>query len=46
MALDVGLAYLYVKDADIDNNQTGKGLVKGTYDDSVWILGTQFSMSF
>ena len=47
-ALDVGVTYLYVKDAEINNNQSGslRGLVKGTYTDSVWILGAQYSMSF
>lgn len=56
-ALDVGAAYLYVKDAEIDNNQSQTGLtlaaqsanrgtVKGTYDNSAWILGAQFSMAF
>jgi long-chain fatty acid transport protein len=48
MALDVGAAYLYVKDADINNDlrAEGKGLVKGTYEDSAWLIGTQFSMFF
>ena len=57
MAVDVGLAYLFLQDADINNNQipatlnaqtaaTNRGLVKGTYDDSAWLLGAQFSMSF
>jgi long-chain fatty acid transport protein len=47
-ALDAGIAYLYVKDASIDNNQLaqGRGYVKGTYSDSAWILGAQYSMSF
>ena len=48
MALDVGAAYLYVKNADINNDlrAEGKGLVKGSYDDSAWLIGTQFSMFF
>ena len=48
MALDVGAAYLYLQDADINNNQLaqGRGLVRGSYDDSAFLLGTQFSMSF
>jgi long-chain fatty acid transport protein len=48
MAVDVGGAYLYVKDAEINNNQvsTGRGLVKGTYSDSAFLLGAQFSMAF
>lgn len=48
MALDVGAAYVYVKNADINNDlrAEGKGLVKGSYDDSAWLIGTQFSMFF
>lgn len=48
MALDFGAAYIYVKDTQIDNNQlaSGRGWVRGDYDNSVWILGTQFSMAF
>ena len=56
-ALDVGAAYLYVKDAEIDNDQSqtamtaaaqaaNRGTVKGTYDNSAWLLGAQFSMAF
>lgn len=48
-ALDMGAAYLYVDDARINNgavNDLSKGLVKGDYDSSVWILGAQYSMSF
>ncbi len=48
--LDVGAAYLYVKDAQIDNNQSAaalnRGYIKGTYEDSAWILGAQVSMAF
>jgi long-chain fatty acid transport protein len=45
---DFGLAYLYVPDPDIDNNQLllGRGLVKGTYENSVWYFGAQYSMGF
>ena len=48
LALDVGAAYLYLKDADINNDlrAEGKGLVKGSYEDSAWLIGTQFSMFF
>lgn len=52
MALDVGAAYLYLKDADINNDQRSadptknKGLVKGTYSDSAFLFGVQYSMSF
>lgn len=47
-ALDVGAAYLYLQDADINNNQLaqGRGWVKGSYDDSAWLLGAQYSMAF
>lgn len=47
-ALDLGLAYLYVKDSDIENNQASalRGLVKGTYEDSAWLLGAQYSIQF
>ena len=46
--LDVGVTYLYVKDADINNNQVavGRGLVVGSYNDSAWILGVQYSVAF
>ena len=46
--LDFGLAYLYIPDSDIDNNQLllGRGLVKGTYENSVWYFGAQYSMGF
>ena len=46
MALDVGFAYLFVKDADIQNRTATGGLVQGTYSDSAWILGGQYSMGF
>jgi long-chain fatty acid transport protein len=52
MALDFGVAYLYLKDADINNDQRStdptknRGLVKGSYDDSCWLFGAQASMSF
>lgn len=47
-ALDLGVAYLYLKDTDIHNDQraSGRGLVSGTYSSSAWILGAQFSMAF
>ncbi|MFY9326759.1 MAG: outer membrane protein transport protein [Georgfuchsia sp.] len=46
--LDLGVAYLVMKDAAIDNNQavTGRGRVTGNYKDSGWILGAQYSASF
>lgn len=49
--LDVGVAHLIMKDAPIDNNQlstpTGnRGRVTGTFEDSAWLLGAQYSMAF
>lgn len=46
--IDLGIAYLYLKDAEINNNQAalGRGTVAGNYKDSAWILGAQYSMSF
>lgn len=46
--LDLGVTYLLMKDASIDNNQTatGRGRVTGSYKDSGWILGAQYSASF
>jgi long-chain fatty acid transport protein len=48
-ALDLGFAYLHIKDTDINNDQlaTGRGLVRGSYDSSkAYILGAQYSQSF
>ncbi|CAG4884909.1 Long-chain fatty acid transporter [Georgfuchsia toluolica] len=47
-ALDVGAAYLIMQDASINNNQAaaGRGQVTGTYKDSSWLLGVQYSASF
>lgn len=45
-ALDFGVTYLYLKDADINNNQGTLGTVRGTYEDKGWILGMQYSQSF
>jgi long-chain fatty acid transport protein len=47
--LDIGYAYLYLKDPGINNNggsQLTKGLVSGSYDSSGNILGVQYSQSF
>jgi long-chain fatty acid transport protein len=46
--LDVGVAYLYVPESHIDNNQAalGRGRVTGVYDARVWIFGAQYSMAF
>jgi len=46
--VDLGLAYLFVPESHIDNDQLaqGRGLVKGSYEASVWILGAQYSLAF
>jgi len=45
---DFGVTYLYLKDSEINNNQTalGRGTVKGSYAASAWILGVQYSHAF
>lgn len=46
------VAYLYLPDAGIDNNQLSadpgqnRGRVTGEYKSNVWILGVQYSASF
>ena len=47
-AVDVGVAYLYVPESHVDNDQTalGRGRVSGLYDARVWIFGAQYSMAF
>lgn len=49
--VDLGIAYLYVRDAKINNNQSSvgtsdRGTVNGTYKDSGLILGAQYSVKF
>ena len=46
--LDLGLAYLYLKDSEIHNDQRNyaRGLVTGTYTASAWLLGAQYSLAF
>jgi len=52
MAVDVGMAYIYLSDTEINNDgrttnpSTNKGLVRGSYDNYSFILGSQLSMSF
>lgn len=52
MAVDVGMAYIYLGDTEINNDgrttnpSTNKGLVRGSYDNYSFILGSQLSMSF
>jgi len=48
VTLDVGATYLYVRDTQIDNDQSaaGRGRITGNYEDSAWIFGAQVSMAF
>lgn len=46
---DFGVTYLYLKDSQINNNQSGalnRGTVTGDYAASAWILGVQYSHAF
>jgi long-chain fatty acid transport protein len=46
-ALDLGLAYYYLTNSDIHNNQNPtRGIVKGSYDVNAFLLGVQFSLAF
>ena len=47
-AVDFGLAYPFVKDSKIDNDQlaTGLGRVTGSYSSRAWVFGLQYSSSF
>jgi long-chain fatty acid transport protein len=46
--VDLGISYLMMPDANIDNNQTaqGRGRVIGSYSNNAWILGAQYSHAF
>lgn len=50
--LDMGVSYIYIRDSDINNNQTSanpllnRGTVTGDYSGDIWILGAQYSMAF
>ncbi|MBV9362095.1 MAG: porin, partial [Betaproteobacteria bacterium] len=46
--LDFGYSYIRVKDADINNNQaaTGKGVVTGTYNADIQLIGVQYQHTF
>lgn len=48
--IDVGAAYLYVRDAQIHASTVDSGgglnVVNGTFKDNAWILGAQYSMAF
>lgn len=47
-SVDLGLARLFIADARIDNNQLadGRGRVTGSYQDSAWLFGLQYSRAF
>lgn len=47
-ALDIGFAYLIIKDPKVNNDQAaaGRGIVRGEYDAKAYILGAQYSMNF
>ena len=49
--LDLGVAYVYVRDSKINNDQgtaaaPPRGRVTGEYAGNIWVLGAQYSMSF
>ncbi len=46
--LDLGISYIYIRDSQINNNQTaqGRGTVTGEYSGDIWLFGAQYSMSF
>jgi len=46
--VDVGFAYVKLKDADINNNQAllGRGIVNGTYEGKVHVFGIQYQQTF
>ena len=45
---DFGYTFIYIEDADINNNQaaTGAGIVRGTYEANVNILSVQYQHTF
>lgn len=43
--LDLGVAYLYLRDPSINNYSNGV-LVNGSYQGSIWIVGAQYSHAF
>ncbi len=47
-ALDIGYSFVQARDADINNDQAaaGRGIVNGTYEAHVHILGVQYQHSF
>lgn len=43
--LDLGVAYIYMRDPQINNVQSSSTL-SGTYSGNIWVLGSQYSMAF
>ena len=45
---DIGYAYIQVKDAEINNDQTARarGIVRGTYQADVHVVGVQYQFTF
>lgn len=48
--LDLGAAYIVVRNSKIDNDQSttfdGQGHITGDYKGNIWLLGAQYSISF
>lgn len=50
--LDLGLAYIYIRDTKVDNDQrhvnpgSNRGRVSGDYSGHIWLLGGQYSLAF
>jgi len=46
--LDLGVSYIFIKDSQVDNNQSaaGRGTVSGEYTGNIWVLGGQYSLAF
>lgn len=43
--LDLGVAYIYMRDPQINNVQSSSTL-SGSYSGNIWVLGSQYSMAF
>lgn len=46
LGFDIGYTHLFIDDTSINNTQTGKGTLTGSYEQSVDILSTQFNWKF
>ena len=48
--IDLGVAYIHVRDSKIRNDQTSvtpsRGYVAGEYSGNIWVLGAQYSYAF